>query len=133
MPTVRKVAMFIHGYGASFKMWEKSQLITILQGYGYEADYMITLPGAFLDHKKGFEYYAKHIAMLVENKVNGIDSNNICSTCGTEFPAPPVQTNPPADEIILICHSMGGVAARLYLSDPSIGNPIAKAKIKKFI
>jgi hypothetical protein len=32
MPTVRKVAMFIHGYGASFKMWEKSQLITILQG-----------------------------------------------------------------------------------------------------
>jgi hypothetical protein len=94
---------------------------------------MITLPGAFLDHKKGFEYYAKHIAMLVENKVNGIDSNNICSTCGTEFPAPPVQTNPPADEIILICHSMGGVAARLYLSDPAIGNPIAKAKIKKLI
>lgn len=133
MPTVRKVAMFIHGYGASYKMWEKSSLTTILQSYGYETDYMITLPGAFLDHKKGFDYYAKHIAMLVENKVSGIDSNNVCCTCGTEFPTTPVQTNPPADEIILICHSMGGVAARLYLSDLSIGNPIAKAKVKTLI
>lgn len=141
MPDQKKCAMFIHGYGATSKLWTegksstpgKGPMLELFESFGYQTDHMITLPGSFLDHKKGFDFYACHIAMLVENKVKGIASSNMCPCCGTEFPVEPIPTEDKVDDITLVCHSMGGVAARLYLSDPSIGDPAAKKMVKKLI
>jgi hypothetical protein len=78
----------------------------------------IDLPGKFMAHRKDFYYYAEFLAKKIEDY----------ALPRTLSP----QDSGWADEITLVCHSMGDVVALLYLRE-DIGNPEAKSKITRVI
>ena len=117
-----KVAIFVHGWDATGAVWSqpKSNPDTIkrlFEDKGYLVE-PIDLPGKFMVQRKDFYYYAEFLAKKIE-----------------EYALPnsmAPQDEGWADEINLVCHSMGGVVALLYLRE-DIGNAEAKSKITRVI
>jgi len=124
-----KFAVFIHGWSDDNSKWKEKKnkkLFNLFKDRGYK----IIMPAqeepgkyGYLEEKyleqKGFDFYATCVAKLV-------DGTTICECCGRKNLSLP-------DEIIIIAHSMGGVASRLYLSDDRFGDPEIKARVKKII
>ncbi|MFA5375056.1 MAG: hypothetical protein WC455_04790 [Dehalococcoidia bacterium] len=117
-----KVAIFVHGWDATSAVWNQPKsnpnaIKRLFEERGYLVD-QIDLPGKFMAHNKDFYYYARFLAKEIESY------------------ALPNSLSPQdegwADEINLVCHSMGGVVALLYLRD-DIGDPEAKKKITRVI
>ncbi|MFA5055196.1 MAG: hypothetical protein WC562_03360 [Dehalococcoidia bacterium] len=117
-----KVAIFVHGWDATSAVWKQPKsnpnaIKRLFEDRGYLV-HQPDLPGKFMAHNKDFYYYAKFLAKEVEAY------------------ALPEGLSPKdegwADEVNLVCHSMGGIVALLYLRD-EIGNPEAKQKITRVI
>lgn len=127
---MRKLTMFIHGWAATHELWEKrgGPLLSLFREHGYETDHEIDMPDKYLK-EKDFAYYAAFLAEKVEEQAFTQRIVPLCKCCGQPIEDKAYERKG-ADEITLVCHSMGGVAARLYLKDNSIGNPDAKKKIK---
>lgn len=117
----RKLAVFVHGWIAQGKQWgrRKERLLLLLKSFGYDIK-ILNMPGRYMLPKKGFYYYAEYIA----EQIKEIDEASLCPCC---------HQNWPIDEIVLIAHSMGGVACRLYLQDNKTGDVAIKQKITKLI
>lgn len=117
----RKVAIFVHGWFAnSLTCWGflgKAIIPAMFESIGYEVRFVDML-GMYMLPNKGFKYYAEFLA----EKIREI---SVCPLCGSDCLIP--------REIILIAHSMGGVACRLYLQDDSIGDKGIKSRVKKLI
>ena len=117
-----KLAIFVHGWGATGAVWSHppqnpDPLRRLFEARGFLVDY-IDLPGKFMAQNKDFYYYAEFLAKKIE-----------------EYALPHTlspQDSGWADEITLVCHSMGGVVALLYLRE-DIGDPEAKSKITRLI
>ena len=117
-----KVAIFVHGWDATSAVWNQPKsnpnaIKRLFEDKGYLVD-QIDLPGKFMAHNKDFYYYAEFLA----KKIDAYALPNSLSP----------QDEGWADEINLVCHSMGGIVALLYLRD-DIGNPEAKKKISRVI
>ena len=117
-----KVAIFVHGWDATSAVWNQPKsnpnaIKRLFEDKGYLVD-QIDLPGKFMAHNKDFYYYAEFLA----KKIDAYALPNSLSP----------QDEGWADEINLVCHSMGGVVALLYLRD-DIGNPEVKKKISRVI
>ena len=117
-----KLAIFVHGWDATSAVWNQPKsnpnaIKRLFEDKGYLVD-QIDLPGKFMAHNKDFYYYAEFLA----KKIDAYALPNSLSP----------QDEGWADEINLVCHSMGGVVALLYLRD-DIGNPEVKKKISRVI
>ena len=112
----------MHGWDATSAVWNQPKsnpnaIKRLFEDKGYLVD-QIDLPGKFMAHNKDFYYYAEFLA----KKIDAYALPNSLSP----------QDEGWADEINLVCHSMGGVVALLYLRD-DIGNPEVKKKISRVI
>ena len=117
-----KLAIFVHGWDANSAVWNQPKsnpnaIKRLFEDKGYLVD-QIDLPGRFMAHNKDFYYYAKFLAKEIETYAL---PNNLSS-----------QDEGWVDEITLVCHSMGGVVALLYLRE-DIGAPEVKSKITRVI
>ena len=117
-----KVAIFVHGWDATSAVWNQPKsnpnaIKRLFEAKGYLVD-QIDLPGRFMAHNKDFYYYAEFLA-------KEIDAYALPNSLSP-------QDEGWADEINLVCHSMGGVVALLYLRE-DIGDPEAKNKITRVI
>ena len=117
-----KLAIFVHGWDATSAVWNQPKsnpnaIKRLLEAKGYLVD-QIDLPGKFMAHRKDFYYYAEFLA----KKIDAYALPNSLSP----------QDDGWADEITLVCHSMGSVVALLYLRE-DIGDPEAKKKITQVI
>ncbi len=101
-------------------------------GYGYDI-VEPSPPEKFVSQEKGFHWYANYLAGLVENELVEHVIYPTCDCCGQPVTDEPPITVPPADEITIVAHSMGGLATRLYLKSDDIGSPAAKRKVTRAI
>ena len=119
---MRKVAVFIHGWMAEGDIWDsiwskKQRLIRLFRELDYEI-VKLDMPDKYSKEVEGFDYYAKYIAEELEKL-------DVCSSCHRQ--------GYPPNEIVIIAHSMGGIASRLYLQRGDIGNLKIKARVTKLI
>jgi pimeloyl-ACP methyl ester carboxylesterase len=117
-----KLAIFVHGWDATGAVWNQPKsnpnaIKRLFEAKGYLVD-QLDLPGKFMAHRKDFYYYAEFLA----KKIDAYALPNSLSP----------QDDGWADEITLVCHSMGGAVALLYLRE-DIGDPEAKKKITRVI
>lgn len=105
-----RVAILVHGWGASGEVWSRSKapLRRLFRSLGYRVD-AIDMPGGYTAPQIDFYYYAEYLAQKVAKHA---------------FAG--------ADEIVIVGHSMGGIAARLYVTE-NIGSPQAKSKVGRLI
>ncbi len=119
----RKVALFVHGWFANaLSCWGdlgNCKLPSMCKEMDYEVRF-VNMPGMYMfpDNDKGFKYYAEFLAEEIKRI-------SACPYCGSDCVKP--------SEIILIAHSMGGIACRLYLQDENIGNKDLKSRVRKMI
>lgn len=112
----------MHGWDATGAVWSQPRsnpnpVKRLFEAKGFLVD-TIDLPGKFMTPQKDFYYYAEFLAKAIEKYAL------------PETLAP--QDQGWADEINLVCHSMGGIVALLYLRE-DIGDPEAKSKITRVI
>ena len=117
-----KLAIFVHGWDATSAVWNQPKsnpnaIKRLFEAKGYLVD-QLDLPGKFMAHHKDFYYYAEFLAKKIEDY----------ALPRTLSP----QDSGWADEITLVCHSMGGAVALLYLRE-DIGDPEAKKRITRVI
>jgi len=117
-----KVAIFVHGWDATSAVWNQPKsnpnaIKRLFEDRGYLVD-QLDLPGKFMARNRDFYYYAAFLANKVE--AYALPEGLLPQDEGW------------ADDINLVCHSMGGIVALLYLRD-DIGNPEAKQKITRVI
>lgn len=134
--TKRKVIMLLSGYTKDYKLWDTkgSKIRRMLEQYNnseYEVIYEFD-DYLYMHPTNGFEHFASRLSSEVEEQAFDKKIIPICKCCNRPM-EDKAYIRKGADEIILIGHSMGGVTARLYLKDDSIGSQVAKEKVKHVI